>query len=386
MGDYRDGSAISADRLITDAIGQAGTDDFGSDSFRPGLDLLCDGLRGNEVRPGGRAMLANEAMRMLINRLRIVDWRSRSAGRPVEAPIVILGLPRTGTTALSYLLDQDPQFRSLLNWEATQSAPPPTDATLRCDERCTELLEFQRAIIDSIDPPPPHWEWADGPTECTFVLAQDFKTVMWESRLPNPAYRDFITTCDMGSAYAYHRSVLEVLGATTSGRWVLKMPAHAYFVDALLAEYPDAQIVWTHRDPLAATASFLDLISFSHGLTLGQANTEWIVGTYPDRLVEQVERPMRALADSDVYHFHYARYIGDPLGEIAALYNWLGVELTAPVRSAMQNWLDADPLEVSRRQRSSLADYDIDSAALEQRFAEYTDTYDVDTTGRRSPR
>ena len=127
-------------------------------------------------RPDGRRLLGRTIVDYLTNRLRVIDHHRHHPdlhGAPINEPIIILGLPRTGTTALSYLLDTDPRWRSLLNWEAVDSVPPPTTATLRTDSRCTDLLEFQRSVIDHIDPPPPHWEWADGPTECTFLLAEE---------------------------------------------------------------------------------------------------------------------------------------------------------------------------------------------------------------------
>ena len=93
---------------------------------------------------------------------------------------------------------------------------------------------------------------------------------------------------------------------------------------------------------------------------------------------------MRSLGGRDVYHFHYARYVSDPLAEIDALYDWLNVELTPTARTSMQSWLAADPLEVSRRTRSSLSDYGIDDAALARRFASYVDTFGVDTSSPRN--
>lgn len=325
-------------------------------------------------------MLADEAVRYLTNRLRVIDYHQQHpelASAPVEAPLIILGLPRTGTTVLSYLMDQDPQWRSLLNWEAAQSVPPATTATLRTDQRCLDVLQFQRDVLPMIDPPPPHWEWADGPTECTFLIAQDFKSVMWETRVPNPAYREFISTCDMTSAYDYHRSVLQILQSQSPGRWCLKMPAHAYFIEAALAAYPDAKIIWTHRDPVTASASFMNLASFAHGLSLGAPDLQWIVGTYPDRLVEQVRRPMELLADHEVHHVHYSELMVDPMQVIGGLYNWLGTTLSADVAATMQGWLNADPLSESRKARYSLADFGLSREDLLPRFSDYIAAFDI---------
>lgn len=371
---FREPSSISVGALTAAAVEAAGHDDFGTDSHAPGLALLVDALARPNLRKGGRQMVVDEIVRYLANRLRVVAHHARHrdlAHTSVDAPVIILGLPRTGTTLLSHLMDRDPQWRCLLNWEAVFSVPPATNETLRTDPRCLELLEFQRAIVDHIDPPPPHWEWADTPTECTFLLAGDCRTVMWDSRLADAAHQEWIMSCDMRPAYEYHRSVLQVLGSHTSGTWCLKMPAHALFVDALLSVYPDARIIWMHRDPVAVTGSFLNLMSFSQQLTFGEPRLNPTATL--DRLVEQVERPMDTLLGSDtpVHHVHYQRMIEDPVAEMDVLYEWLGVTLAEGVRTAMTSWLVADPLAVSRQSRYSLSDFGLTEAQVRSRFGDY---------------
>ncbi|MGI9602911.1 MAG: sulfotransferase family protein [Acidimicrobiales bacterium] len=380
MPDFSQADAVSMPAVVSEAETRAGTVASGG-TYEPGLALVCEGLRSSAVTPGGRAMLANEAVNYLANRLRVDDYHERNpelAATAVEAPVVILGLPRTGTTAISYLLDCDPQWRSLLNWEATQSVPPPTTATLRTDPRCLEMLAFQEAVFPTIDPPPPHWEWAGGPTECTFVLAQDFKAVMWETRVPNPAYREFLSGCDMGEAYAHHRRTLQVLQSQAPGRWVLKMPAHAYFIDSLLATYPDARIIWAHRDPYRALASFMDLVSFAHGLSLGAADREWIARSTPPRLAEYIHRAEAALAGRDVHHVHLRDVVGDPLEAVAGIYSWLGADLSGEVEAAMAQWIDDDPIRKPRTKPYSLAEYGLTRAELEPVFGDYVTTYDIE--------
>ncbi len=380
MGDFAEIATVTPERICQEAVDVAGLTDFGDDAYLDGLSLLCEGLRSDIMTSGGRNMLANDSVKYLVNRLRVVDLHARRpelASAPVTAPVVILGLPRTGTTAMSYLLGQDPQWRSLLNWEAVTSVPPPTTATLRTDQRCVELLEFQRMVLPLLDPPPPHWEWADGPTECTFLLAQDFKAAMWESRVPNPAYREFISSVDMSSAYTYHRMCLQVLQSEAPGRWVLKMPAHAFFIDALLAVYPDARIIWTHRDPATSAASFMNLLAFSHTLSLGAPDVSWIAGTTPSRLLDQVHRPMEALVGHDVHHVHYRDYLAGPLAEVRRVYDWLGEPLEPEVEQAMAEWLAADPLKASRQASYSLEDFGLDRTTINQQFAEYIDTFQV---------
>ena len=132
---------------------------------------------------------------------------------------------------------------------------------------------------------------------------------MWGNRVPSEDYRTFIESCDMVPAYRHHKRTLQVLQSDAPGRWVLKMPAHAYFIDGLLAVYPEAKIIWTHRDPYKSVASFLDLGGFAHTLSLGEPDRESIRSTYPPRLADYIRRAEAALADHNVHHVRYCSWI-----------------------------------------------------------------------------
>ena len=140
----------SVDQLVDLATTRAGLTDFGSDTWREGLELLLRELNASPVvSDGGRAYTEGNYVDALWNRLRVVEYAKQHpevTDEAIERPLVILGMPRTGTTVASYLLAQDPQRRSLLNWEAPDSVPPPTTATLRSDPRCVAKLEQQRVM------------------------------------------------------------------------------------------------------------------------------------------------------------------------------------------------------------------------------------------------
>jgi hypothetical protein len=372
----------TVDEILALAEDRGGLVPTGDESFFEGLGLLATALDQPNVRRGGRSMIISEIANQLVNRLRVDAHHAahpRLAAQPVDAPIVILGLPRSGTTALSYLLDRSPDVRSLLNWEAVMSVPPPTSATLRTDPRCIEMLEFQRAVFPAIDPPPPHWEWADGPTECTFVLAQDAKSVMWDARIPLAEHREWIESCDMAAAYRHHRRTLQILQSEAPGQWVLKMPAHAFFIDALLAEYPDARIIWTHRDPIRCVASFLDLAGFSQRLSLGEPDRDWIVETFPRRLADYIRRAERALAGRNVLHVNYDELVGDPIGTGTSALRWAGLDVSDQTVEAMQRWVDADPLRRPRTTPYSLADWGLEPTDLDPIFHDYACAHGLPT-------
>ena len=226
---------------------------------------------------GGRGYVYGQFVDALWNRLRIVDYikdHPEVADERVERPLVVLGLPRTGTSLASYLLDQDPLRRSLLTWEAEDSVPPSTPDTLYTDPRCLKKkaeLDVLAEGLKAANIPLVHWDEADGPTECIFVQGQDFKAYLWEAFMPNAAYADWLLEADMASAYAYERSVLQMLQSRAPGVWSLKMPSHAVHIEALLQEFPDARLVWAHRDPFKSAASFLRLNYLSRAVLGAEA-------------------------------------------------------------------------------------------------------------------
>src|SRR6202007_3012582 len=293
-------SAPPSDELVSRACERAGLDDFGGDSWREGLRLLVDSVESTPgVNPGGRDFVYGQFIDALWNRLRIVDHLRRHpevAEERVERPLVILGLPRTGTSLASYRLDKDPQRRSLLTWEAENSVPPPTPESLRTDPRCLKKkaeLEVLAEGLKAANIPMVHWDEADGPTEGVFVQNQDFKAYIWESFMPTPEYAEWLLATDMTSAYVYQRKVLQMLQSRAPGTWSLKMPSHAVHIEALLATYPDVRIVWAHRDPFQATASFLRLNYLSRSVMGADIDQDSIVANVLSQLHAHVTRPLQ---------------------------------------------------------------------------------------------
>jgi hypothetical protein len=383
------GTAARVEQLADRARLQVGLDDLGSDSWREGLTILVESM---ESTPGADAAarddLYDKFVDALANRLRVVDYATRHpevAIQAVERPLIILGLPRTGTTVASCLLDEDPARRSLLNWEAGDSIPPATTTTLRTDPRCLNKkaqLDELAALLEARRIPIPHWEDADGPTECTFVLNQDFKALLWETYMPSAAYCDWLLAADLTSAYQYERLVLQVLQSSAPGVWSLKMPSHALHVDELLATFPDARLVWAHRDPFRATASALSMYQLGRsklwGDTLDQhAVVEWTLR----QLHAHIDRLLRArdqIGDAAFFHLHYADLLRDPLECMRSLYDWAGDELSPGVERAMEDWLVSHPQDRFGVRPYALDQFGISREDLEPLFREYLDTFPVE--------
>jgi hypothetical protein len=387
-------TASRVDDLVGRACERAGLDDFGGESWREGLNLLVDTVESApRVNEGGREYVYGQFVDALWNRLRIVDYLKQHpevADEKVERPLVVLGLPRTGTSLASYLLDQDPHRRSLLTWEAEDSVPPSTPDTLRSDPRCLKKKTELDALAEGLraaNIPMVHWDEADGPTECVFVHNQDFKAYLWEAFMPTSAYADWLLATDMSSTYRWERSVLQLLQSRAPGTWSLKMPSHAVHIEALLAEFPDARIVWAHRDPIKATASFLRLNYLSRAVLGAQIDTDDIVPNVLRQLREHVTRPLRTrrrIGDDCFFDLHYAELMRDPIGVMRALYDWAQDDLTRSTEQAMLDWLQRNPQDRFGVQPYSLDGAGVTREELESVFAEYLSVFDPELEGEAS--
>jgi Sulfotransferase family len=384
-------SGPGVDELVARACERAGLDDFGGDSWREGLDLLvesCESAPG--VNPGGREFVYGQFVGALWNRLRVVDYvkhHPEVLDEQVERPLVVLGLPRTGTSLASYLLDQDPLRRSLLTWEAEDSVPPSSPDTLRTDPRCLKKkaeLEVLEQGLKAANIPLVHWDEADGPTECVFIQGQDFKAYLWEAFMPTPTYADWLLRTDMSSAYAYERMVLQVLQSRAPGTWSLKMPSHAVHIETLLSTFPDVRMVWAHRDPFKSTASFLRLNYLSRAATGADVDVDVTVANVLRQLKEHVDRPLatrRRIGDDRFFDLHYADLMRDPVVVMRALYDWGGDDLNASTEKAMLDWLDAHPQDRHGVAPYSLEESGVSRADLEPIFDEYLSVFNIELEG-----
>lgn len=381
--------ARSVEQLVTTACQRAGLDDFGADGWRDGLDLLVASVEGAPgASEGGRDYVYGQFVDALCNRLRVVDYANthpevRAAS--VERPLVVLGLPRTGTSLVSYLLDQDPQRRSLLTWEAENSVPPSTPDTHYTDPRCLKKKAELHVLAEGLKAaniPLVHWDEADGPTECVFVQNQDFKAYLWEAFMPTAEYAEWLLHADMASAYAYERLVLQVLQSKAPGVWSLKMPSHAVHIDALLAEFPDARIVWAHRDPFKSTASFLRLNYLSRAVLGAEASD--VVLNVLRQLRSHIDRPMttrKRIGDDRFFDLHYAELMRDPVGVMRSLYEWAGDDLTPATERAMLSWLEGHPQDRLGAAPYSLDGSGVTRAELEPIFNDYITAFDIELEG-----
>ena len=370
--------------LIEAARQTTGLHDFDSESFREGPDILAYDIdRSDHVTAVGVERLAGLYTHNLINRLQVADHLRREPGlldAPVVRPVFIGGMPRTGTTLVSYLLDQDPALRSLLKWEVMQSSPPAAPGETRTDPRCLAQAKVEAAWFAADQGMAlRHYEAVDGPTECTFLQAQDFKSAMLESLTPVPTYRDWLLVCDMTTAYAYQKTVMQLLQSTNPGRWALKMPSHALFIEALFQVFPDAQVIWTHRNPYAATASVLSLIGYAQPTMNTGADVAYMAANYPRQMALHLSRmlEMSRRRPTQIHDVYYNELMADPLGTMRKLYAALGQQMTPQVEARMGAYLEANPQGRFGAHEYSLDEWGLSTAGLRPYFAEYLKAHPV---------
>lgn len=382
---------LNADALIDEARKATGIQDFDSDTYREGLDVLVADFNAHvgNYSEGGYARVVNDIGHYLRNRLKVSDYlrqRPELLSRPIERPVFVMGVPRTGTTLMSNLLAADPARRSPLTWEIDDPVPPVASRELlTTDPRALARLAQEKAMLEANPAMGKYYRGsAVYPNECVFFMAHDFKTLMIESKGVLPGYKEFIFSCDMTSAYEYHKKFLQLLQADAPGVWNVKKPSHSLWLETILKVYPDARFVWTHRDPFTATGSLMSVISLSHMGHLGRIDTEWLGSDYPWQAAEHANRIMDfrdKFGEDRVIDVHYADLVNDPVGETKKLYAKLGDEWTAEAEAGIQQWVDDNPQDKFGRHEYKLAQYGVTKESLEPMFERYLSRYDVAREG-----
>lgn len=376
--------------LLAAARQQTGLEDFGSDSFREGLEVYCGSVRSearlNEV---GAMAVGATVVSNLANRLRVVDWARRHPDvteQPVGAPLVVIGMFRAGTTLLSNLLDQDARNRSLLRWEAADSVPPPTPQEFRSGPR-VDAARAGAEMLEQLNPMVPvvHHEDAAGPTECIAVMSQEFKSLALEAIANVPTYGRWLLGADQRSAYEYHRLVLQVLqSGGVRGRWTLKSPHHATALEALTSVYPGAHLVLLHRDPVILCASVCSLIQTLSSTFSDADHRDHIARHWTDMLeisIERVEAFRCNHPDHPIVDVQYDDLLRAPVETVAAIYAACGDTLGDDAASAMHDYAGSHGRGRFGPHRYDLADFGLDRSEISARFAGYVERYGIAREG-----
>jgi hypothetical protein len=370
--------------LIQRARDTAHLETFDSMSFTEGLEILCADIDSvTTFRPGARERLHDQIVELLTKRLAVADYRRQNPAQvnlPVVKPLFVVGMPRTGTTALINLLDQDPSRRTMLKWELADPVPPAGAAERRSDPRALRLLAEQRASVEAGTLPANiHMEWADSPTECVYLMGWEFKGLLWDAQARFPGYSRHSFECDMSSAYDWHKRFHQMKQGSEDVRWTLKAPSHILWIPELLAAYPDARLVWTHRDPFTALASQCSLMAQIHERYSDHPDLGWIRQRYPHYMREHLRRPMQLPAHQKerIYDLLYNDVMRNPIGALKGVYSWLGEEFSTELQNGIEGWLAANPKGKHGRHHYGLEQFGISKAEVAPLFSDYLAEYNV---------
>jgi hypothetical protein len=381
---------LDAEQIVAEAVEAAGSDDLGPDDWREGYDRLLHSARTEAgLSEIGVEVLRAELVGYLTGRAGVIAWRKEHPAEvsgPVKRPLVIVGQPRTGTTILFDLLAQDPAFRVPLTWEVDKPLPPPSTATYETDPRIDEV----QATLDLAETVMPgfttfHPMGARLGQECVRFTALTFRSMIFPIQYRVPSYnRWLLHEADLAPAYTWHRQFLQHLQSRhPADQWLLKSPAHLWHLGALAAEYPDAVVVQTHRDPLVVVASVSALATHLRRMASDEGTLEETAQQYAEDIFVGLDRGMEArergaLPASQVVDVHFREFVQDPLATIGRLYDALGRDFTADVESRMRAFLEAHPGDGGGSgTRYRFSDTGLDADALRPRAKAYQERYGV---------
>lgn len=380
---------LEVDRILEEAVATTGLDDFGEPSWEAPLGLLVDSLRDEgQLNEIGVQIATGELVGYLTTRLRLLDWQRRepaAARADVVPPIVIMGQGRTGTTILHDLLAEDPATRVPLTWEVDRPFPPPESATYDTDPRIAEvdeLLSGTELLIPGFQAI--HPMGARLPQECVRITGCDFRSMIFPTQYRVPSYGAWlIDEADMASAYRLHRVFLQVLQSKhRAERWVLKSPGHVWCIDALLAEYPNAVLVQTHRDPLQIIASLGSLVPHLRRLASDDPSQPEAAAEFAEYIVEGLDRSVTAREDGTVspdrvVDVHFRSFLADPFATIASIYEEVGIEFTGDAEKRMRAFLDEHPRDKHGTHDYTWAATGLDEAEWRARTERYQSYFGV---------
>jgi LPS sulfotransferase NodH len=374
-------SVGTVDDLHESATRATGLTDFGDDTgYREALAVLLDSYRDEAgLTPAGSKMFRFFLKGALVARLLSeASWKANPGYADVEItrPIFVTGLPRTGTTALHRLLSADPAHQGLQMWLAEFPQPRPPQQEWAANP-VYQQIDAGLALhhVENPEFMGLHYMTAAEVEECWQLLRQDIMSISYESLAHVPTYSSWLAAQDWTPAYQRHRRNLQLIGSTSpEKRWVLKNPSHLFALDALMAAYPDALVVQTHRAPETIIAS---MCSLAEHATPGWSTT--FVGEQIGR--DQLALWSRGLRDFTAARAKYdpAQFVdvdfadlrSDPFGTVEKVYAALGTEPSEQARAAMTA-LDEESASGDRKpqHRYDLADYGLTVEQVREAFAD----------------
>jgi hypothetical protein len=375
--------------LLDEAVKQAGgPKDFGDPSFREGLDVLCRSLETEaRLSPLGRQLLHQKFVELLVNRLRIEDYFKRHPEIENEIllpPLVIVGLPRTGTTLLQRLLSCDPHLYSMAWWESRYPVPFPGESLKEPKQRIERARGEVKVMIEampkllSIHPMD-----ADQADEEVMLMEHSFISAM-DSYANVPSYLDWLDRTDETPAYDYLKRVLKFLQwqkrqrGISAQRWVLKTPHHLLRMALLLKVFPGAKVIQTHRDPLdtiPSIASFIDTLWHIYGADPDPAAAGHLWSTRMARALAHTMEVREKAPKDQFFDVQFIDTVKRPFDVVRDIYAFAGMQLTPEAEQAMHRWMEENRRDTRGAHEYETEHFGLSPEQLKRDFAAYRARY-----------
>ncbi|AYE93744.1 sulfotransferase family protein [Mycobacterium paragordonae] len=375
---------LDADALCARASADTGLQDFGPADYRERLEVYLSALRDIDgLHPAGVVNFYGQLLQLLKNRLLLADLLRRHPeinDIELRSPVVIAGLPRTGTTHLHNLLASAPTFRTMPYWESNEPFPLASEAGIEPDPRRARM-DVAVSVINLVMPhfPLMHEMTTDHVHEEIQLLANDFSTMLFETLAHVPAWRDYYQAHDQSPHYRYLATQLKAMQFLRGGeRWLLKSPQHLEQVPVLNGVFPDSIVVFTHRDPVPVALSMVAMITYSARMHRSPVPVEQIAGYWIDRLEQMLNALVR---DRDVIgpdrsvDVRFDDFMADELGVAERLYALAGEPFTDAARAAITGYLGGHQRGRLGTVATSFEMFGLAEEDLRARFAPYVDRF-----------
>jgi hypothetical protein len=380
-------ASLDPEHLMALARRDTGLDDFGDAPLAEPLAVLTRSLEEElDFHALGKSFLERQLRALLATRLRLVDlWKRHPEilEQPTPRPLIIIGLPRSGTTILHRLLARDPMLRSAPFWELSMPLPPgdPGAPPAEPDPR----IAMVQAGLDTLTTMAPdlsqmHEIQVDEPDEDISLLVYGFSTMMFEWSYMVPDYSRYYRATDQTEGYRMFKRVLQTMQWLRGGRrWVLKAPQHLEQLGPLLTVFPDATLIQTHRDPVVAIVSLASLTTYGVRRYFDHPDPHAIGGN----IANIVERLLRAgtagrtEGDGRFVDIPFADLVADPIGCVRRIYAASGDVLSEDAEARMRLWIADNRQEKHGRHDYAAEDFGLDVGQLRRRLAFYQDRFAV---------
>lgn len=370
--------------LKQQATAKTGLQRFGDEPLDDGLTAFCASLLNESGLPQARLKQAEASIvETLSERLRIeacIEENPAILEERIEAPVFVVGLPRSGTTALSQFLSEDPEMRSIRRWESTSVTPPPDVSVGEADPRIARTRQAFAArdaampslkTMLAVEP--------SDPSEHGVQLGLTFRNLQLPSLWPTPAYTQWLFEADMVPAYAYFSKVLKLLQwKTPAACWNLKNPPDIFSIEAIDAVFPDARFVWAHRDPADSIPSVCSLVGTIREASGEPVNKPALGAMQIAFQTEGIRRAMEArekLGESKFVDVYQRDMVTDPITTLRTLYERLGINFAADYEANLRSRLKNRPKGKHGAHSYSGDEFGLDIRQVRSAFADYLNRF-----------